>query len=171
MARRMNLRLGPLPWVSERRVESRLICSLNFVGFLFGFTLVAACQVTAYSAEQPNVVVILTDDQGWGDLSLHGNKNLSTPNIDSLAKVGARFDRFFVCPVCSPTRAEFLTGRYHPRGGVRGVSEGDERLDLDERTIAQHFRSAGYATAMFGKWHNGTQYPYHPICRGFQQFY
>lgn len=171
MARRMNLRLGPLRCVSERRVESRLICSLNFVVFLLSFTLVAACQVTAYSAEQPNVVVILTDDQGWGDLSLHGNKNLSTPNIDSLAKVGARFDRFFVCPVCSPTRAEFLTGRYHPRGGVRGVSEGDERLDLDERTIAQHFRSAGYATAMFGKWHNGTQYPYHPIGRGFQQFY
>ena len=66
----------------------------------------------------PNIVVILTDDQGWGDLSLNGNNDLSTPNIDSLAKDGASFDRFFVCPVCSPTRAEFLTGRYHVRGGV-----------------------------------------------------
>src|ERR1051325_5495638 len=68
------------------------------------------------SSRKPNVVVFLSDDQGWGDLSIHGNKNLSTPNIDSLAKDGALFERFFVCPVCSPTRAEFLTGRYHARG-------------------------------------------------------
>src|SRR5436189_4992117 len=97
------------------------------------------------AADRPNVVVILTDDQGWGDLSVHGNTNLSTPNIDSLARDGALFDRFFVCPVCSPTRAEFLTGRYHPRGGVFNVSTGGERLNLGERTIAEVFRSAGYA--------------------------
>src|SRR5262245_28445809 len=82
---------------------------------------------------RPNVLVILSDDQGWGDLSVHGNTNLSTPNIDSLARDGAMFDRFFVCPVCSPTRAEFLTGRYHPRCGIRGVSTGGERLDLAEK--------------------------------------
>src|SRR5256885_15540562 len=81
------------------------------------------------TGRKPNVVVFLSDDQGWGDLSVHGNTNLSTPNIDSLAKDGALFERFFVCPVCSPTRAEFLTGRYHARGGVRGVSTGQERLD------------------------------------------
>lgn len=120
---------------------------------------------------RPNVLVILTDDQGWGDLSLHGNTNLSTPNLDSIARGGVSFDRFYVCPVCSPTRAEFLTGRYHPRCGVRGVSEGLERMNLDERTIAQHFAGAGYATACFGKWHNGSQYPYHPVARGFQEFY
>src|SRR5919107_585997 len=85
------------------------------------------------SRRRPNVVVILTDDQGWGDLSVHGNSNLSTPNIDSLARDGALFERFYVCPVCSPTRAEFLTGRYHPRGGVFSTSTGGERLDLDER--------------------------------------
>src|SRR6058998_3624465 len=90
--------------------------------------------------KKPNVVIFLSDDQGWGDLSIHGNKNLSTPNIDSLAKDGALFARFFVCPVCSPTRAEFLTGRYHARGGVRGVSTGQERIDLDERTIADTFK-------------------------------
>ncbi|MBT6958590.1 MAG: sulfatase-like hydrolase/transferase, partial [Opitutae bacterium] len=61
-------------------------------------------------ARSPNLVVILTDDQGWGDLSFNGNKNLSTPNIDKLARDGASFDKFYVCPVCSPTRAEFLTG-------------------------------------------------------------
>lgn len=123
------------------------------------------------AADKPNVLVILADDQGWGDLSVHGNKNLSTPNIDSLARDGAIFDRFFVCAVCSPTRAEFLTGRYHPRGGVRGVSTGQERLDLDEKTIAQYFKGAGYATGAFGKWHNGLQSPYHPNDRGFDEYY
>jgi arylsulfatase A-like enzyme len=128
--------------------------------------------VSSWSQDRkPNVVVLLSDDQGWGDLSIHGNKNLSTPNIDSLAKDGALFERFFVCPVCSPTRAEFLTGRYHARTGVRGVSTGQERLDLDERTIADTFKAAGYATAAFGKWHNGLQSPYHPNDRGFQEYY
>ena len=122
-------------------------------------------------AKHPNIVVILTDDQGWGDLSLSGNKNLSTPNIDSLARDGASFDRFYVCPVCSPTRAEFLTGRYHVRGGVYSTSAGGERLDLDEQTIGDTFKTAGYATGAFGKWHNGMQYPYHPNGRGFDEFY
>jgi arylsulfatase A-like enzyme len=120
---------------------------------------------------RPNVVVILADDQGWGDLSIHGNTNLATPEIDSLARDGALFDRFFVCAVCAPTRAEFLTGRYHARGGVRGVSTGAERLNLDETTIAQTFQAGGYRTAAFGKWHNGTQHPYHPNSRGFEEYY
>ena len=120
---------------------------------------------------RPNIVIILADDQGWGDLSVNGNTNISTPNIDGLAKAGTIFDRFFVCPVCSPTRAEFLTGRYHPRGGVHNVTTGGERLNLDERTIADCFKAAGYSTAAFGKWHNGTQWPYHPLARGFDEFY
>ena len=122
-------------------------------------------------AAHPNVLVILADDMGWGDLSSNGNTNLSTPNLDALRTSGASFDRFFVQPVCSPTRAEFLTGRYHPRGGVRGVNCGLERLDLDENTIADAFRAAGYATGCFGKWHNGSQFPYHPNGRGFDEFY
>lgn len=138
--------------------------------------LIAWCAVLLFgtvgrAAERPNVVVILTDDQGWGDLSLNGNTNLRTPHIDSIGTGGARFERFFVQPVCSPTRAEFLTGRYHPRGGVRDVSTGGERLNLDESTIAETFRTAGYKTACFGKWHNGSQYPYHPHGRGFDEFY
>lgn len=132
---------------------------------------VGAPAPAAEPAPRPNVVVFLSDDQGWGDLSASGNTNLATPNIDSLARDGALFERFFVCPVCSPTRAEFLTGRYHARGGVRGVSTGQERLDLDEVTIAQMFKNAGYATAAFGKWHNGLQAPYHPNDRGFDEFY
>ncbi|MHC4225940.1 MAG: arylsulfatase [Planctomycetota bacterium] len=136
--------------------------------------LAAAVPIRGQAAstnERPNIVVILTDDQGWGDLSLHGNINLATPNVDSLARDGAIFDRFFVCAVCAPTRAEFLTGRYHPRGGVHGVTTGAERLNVDEKTIGDTFKAAGYATAAFGKWHNGTQYPYHPNGRGFDEYY
>lgn len=123
------------------------------------------------AATPPNVIVILTDDQGWGDLSLHGNRNLQTPRIDSLARDGAAFENFYVCAVCSPTRAEFLTGRYHLRVGVSGVSTGQERLEPGEWTLANAFQAAGYATGAFGKWHNGTQTPYHPNDRGFDEFY
>ncbi len=138
---------------------------------LLSCAIVALPGSSALAAERPNIVVILADDQGWGDLSANGNTNLATPNIDALAAAGATLDRFFVCPVCSPTRAEFLTGRYHPRGGVYSTSTGGERLNLDERTIAEVFKAAGYATGVFGKWHNGTQYPYHPRARGFDEFY
>ena len=125
----------------------------------------------AFAAPKPNVVVILADDSGWGDYSFNGNTNLRTPQIDSLARAGAMFDRFYVCPVCSPTRAEFLTGRYHSRGGVRGVSTGQERLNTDTKTIGDTFKAAGYATGAFGKWHNGSQWPYHPNARGFDEYY
>lgn len=136
-------------------------------------TIVTAMLLATVSAAdvRPNVLILLADDQGWGDLSLNGNSNLHTPHIDSLAAAGARFERFFVQPVCSPTRAELLTGRWHPRCGISGVSTGAERLDLDERTIAEAFRAAGYATGCFGKWHNGSQYPYHPNGRGFEEYY
>ncbi len=144
---------------------------MNGSRYFFACCLCAGLFSAARGAERPNVVVILADDSGWGDLSVHGNTNLATPHVDSLARDGALFERFFVCPVCSPTRAEFLTGRYHPRGGVWSTSRGGERLDLDERTIGDTFRAAGYATAAFGKWHNGTQWPYHPNARGFDEYY
>jgi arylsulfatase A-like enzyme len=135
---------------------------------VFCWLVVALC----FGAEpRPNVVIFLADDAGWGDYSRSGNRQVSTPHIDSLADGGASLERFFVCPVCSPTRAEFLTGRYHPRGGVRGVSTGHERLDLDEATVAQAFQAAGYRTGVFGKWHNGSQWPYHPLARGFDEFF
>ncbi len=120
---------------------------------------------------RPNVLVFLADDAGWGDYPHSGNVAARMPNIDSLAKGGVSLDRFFVCPVCSPTRAEFLTGRYHPRGGVYGTSTGQERLDLDENTVAEAFQAAGYATGCFGKWHNGSQWPYHPTARGFDEYF
>ncbi len=122
-------------------------------------------------ARKPNIVLILTDDQGWGDVSAHGNDKIHTPNMDKLAHGGAWFDRFFVSPVCAPTRASILTGRYHLRAGCHGVTRGKERLNLNEVTLADVLEADGYATGCFGKWHSGSQYPYHPNGRGFGEFY
>ncbi len=138
---------------------------------IFAALSVFSCTTKKSDPQPPNIVIILSDDQGWGDLRINGNTNLETPNIDKLAQSGAMFDRFFVCPVCSPTRAELLTGRYFARGGVHSTSGGGERLDLDETTFADVFKRAGYQTAVYGKWHNGMQAPYHPNARGFDDFY
>ena len=140
-----------------------LLCTLALSG---GLT-----QPAAAGPSLLNVVIFLADDSGWGDYSINGKTNVRTPNIDSIARAGASLDRFCVCSVCSPTRAEFLTGRYHPRTGVRGVSTGQERMNTDEKTLADAFQAAGYATGAFGKWHNGSQWPYHPNARGFDEYY
>jgi arylsulfatase A-like enzyme len=137
----------------------------------FLLPLLALFLTAPLASAAPNVVVFLADDAGWGDYSFSGNTQIATPNIDAIAKGGVSLDRFYVCPVCSPTRAEFLTGRYHPRGGVKGVSTGQERLNLDEKTLADAFKAAGYATGAFGKWHNGSQWPYHPMARGFDEYF
>jgi len=150
--------------------KNRLSVSLGIS--LAGFSLLVQAEDSMnLSKMKPNIIIILSDDQGWGDLSINGNINLHTPNIDRLANTGVRFNHFYVCPVCSPTRAELLTGRYHPRTGVYSTSEGGERINLDETTIADVFKKAGYATAAYGKWHSGMQYPYHPNGRGFDDFY
>lgn len=126
---------------------------------------------SAYKVKRPNIVIILADDQGWGDLSMNGNKNIETPNIDRFAKQGAQFSRFYAAPLCAPTRAGLLTGRYHYRTGVYGVTRNQEFMNLNEVTLADIFKTAGYRTGAFGKWHNGSQYPYHPNGRGFEEFY
>lgn len=136
---------------------------------MFCAVLLAGC--AAAPQRPPNVVILLADDQGWGDLGYTGNQNVLTPNIDRLALEGAQLAHFYVSPVCSPTRSEMLTGRYHPRSGVTATSAGLERIDLAETTLAEVFQAAGYATGAFGKWHNGMQPPYHPNARGFDTFY
>jgi len=120
---------------------------------------------------RPSVVLILTDDQGWGDIRSHGNDKIDTPVLDKLAADGARFDRFFVSPLCAPTRASLLTGRHFTRIGVSGVCGGAEVMAAEEVTVAQLLKHAGYATGCFGKWHNGECWPYHPNARGFEEFY
>ena len=119
----------------------------------------------------PNILIILTDDQGWGDLSINGNTNLKTPNIDNIALNGASFERFYVSPVCSPTRAELLSGKFFVRSGVNGVTRGYERMNTDVKLFSDFFKGKKYKTGAFGKWHNGSQPPYHPNNRGFDEFY
>lgn len=126
-----------------------------------------SCQA---SSAKPNVLLIMTDDQGWGDIASHGAEHLRTPVLDRLAQSGVRFERFFVSPVCAPTRASLLTGRYSLRTGVRGVTRGWENMRTQELTIAESFRKAGYVTGCFGKWHNGRHLPLHPNGQGFDEF-
>ncbi|MFT6204640.1 MAG: arylsulfatase A, partial [Spirosomataceae bacterium] len=121
--------------------------------------------------QRPNVVLILTDDQGWGDLSLHKNPYVQTPNLDKMAAAGASFERYYVSPLCAPTRASLLTGKYHLRTGVTSVTGGYERMRSEETTIAEAFKANGYATGAFGKWHNGEHFPEDPIGQGFEEFY
>lgn len=118
---------------------------------------------------RPNVVLILTDDQGYGDLSIHGNKQLSTPNIDSIAKQGAQFTRFCSSPVCSPTRSSLLTGRYNYRTGVVDTYLGRSMMRPEEVTLAEMLKPAGYRTGIFGKWHLGDNYPLRSIDQGFDE--
>ncbi|GAB3807506.1 sulfatase-like hydrolase/transferase [Spirosoma humi] len=119
---------------------------------------------------RPNVLFILTDDQGWGDLSLHGNRFVETPNLDRLARSGAQFEHFFVSPLCAPSRASLLTGRYHLRTGTVSVTQGWERMRSAELTLAEVFRQNGYATGCFGKWHNGEHPTEDPNGQGFDEF-
>lgn len=120
---------------------------------------------------RPNVVLIMTDDQGYGDLYCHGNELIDTPNLDRLSKQGAEFDRFYVSPICAPTRAALMTGRYFLRTGVvEVVPDYLATMQLDEVTMAEAFKQAGYATGIFGKWHLGKWYPYHPNAQGFDEF-
>ena len=139
----------------------------NYLLWVFIFYLFVSC---SRISEKPNFIIILTDDQGWGDLELTGNPVLKTPNLNNLADSGSLFNSFYVSPVCSPTRSEILTGNYHPRTGVIDVSEGGERINLDQKLISDYFKENNYKTAFFGKWHNGQQYPYHPNSRGFDEF-
>lgn len=125
----------------------------------------------AKCAERPNVLLIMTDDQGYGDFSIHGNPTLKTPHIDALGRQSVRFDRFYVNSFCSPTRAALLTGRYPLRTGVYGVTHGKETMRQDESTLAELLQPAGYRTGCFGKWHNGEHFPHTPPGQGFDEFF
>lgn len=137
-----------------------------------------------YAADKPNIIYILADDLGWTDLACQGSKFYETPNLDRLASQSMRFNCFHVCQNCTPTRAALMSGQYPTRTGVFTVGDltrGDAadrklippvnstQLPLDRKTIADQLKAAGYATAMFGKWHIGQQGEYHPSRRGFEQ--
>ncbi|MCH6201558.1 arylsulfatase [Aquiflexum sp. LQ15W] len=141
------------------------LCLIFFSSWFF----ISSCEGEGIS-KKSNVLLIITDDQGWGDLSFHGNELIKTPNIDSLASQSIVFDRFYVSPVCAPTRASLLTGRYHPATGTTWVTHRMEVMREDEMTIAEILKPAGYRTGLFGKWHQGKQFPHDPIGQGFEEF-
>lgn len=126
--------------------------------------------MTAFAAP-PNVLLIITDDQGYGDFSIHGNPHVQTPHIDRLGNDGVRFERFFVNSFCAPTRAALLTGRWPVRTGVHGVTHNKEAMKPSEVTLAEALCSGGYRTACIGKWHNGEQFPFTPSGQGFEHVF
>ncbi len=119
---------------------------------------------------KPNVIVILADDMGWGDLNCNGNEFISTPVLNRLKNESLSFERFYVCPLSAPSRAEFLTGRYFLKTGVSSVTQGFENMRNNEVTIAEILKENGYSTGCFGKWHNGGYYLQHPNRQGFDEF-
>lgn len=119
----------------------------------------------------PNVLLIVADDQGYGDVGFHDNEIIDTPVLDRLASESVEFTRFYVSPVCAPTRASLLTGRYHLATGTRWVTHREEVMREEEVTLAELFGAHGYRTGLFGKWHNGKQFPHDPNGQGFQEFF
>ena len=119
----------------------------------------------------PNILLIITDDQGYGDFSIHGNPHLQTPHLDKLGRDGVRFDRFNVNSFCAPTRAAVLTGRWPLRTGVHGVTHNKEAMKASEITLAEALKPQGYRTACIGKWHNGEQFPFTPAGQGFEHVF
>ncbi len=117
----------------------------------------------------PNVIIIITDDQGYGDLAITGNEQIKTPVIDQLAQSSIRFNNFYVSPVCAPTRSSLLTGRYSLRTGIRDTYNGGAIMASSEKTIAEMLKQVDYKTGVFGKWHLGDNYPGRPIDQGFDE--
>ena len=121
------------------------------------------------AAPRPNVIVVMTDDQGYGDLSCHGNPVLKTPHLDRMHADSVRFTDFHVSPFCTPTRAALMTGNHPGATGAYRTSSGRTMMHPDEKTVADLFAGAGYVTGMVGKWHLGDNAPHRPQDRGFQE--
>jgi arylsulfatase A-like enzyme len=132
-------------------------------------TLGASVFSSAQKIQHPNVVLIITDDQGYGDMGFTGNPHVKTPVLDNLARESIRFNRFYVSPVCAPTRASLMTGRFSLRTGVRDTYNGGAIMAPEEVTIAEMLKTAGYTTGAFGKWHLGDNYPSRPNDQGFDE--
>lgn len=164
----MTKHLRPAP---AMRSESfvHVVALLAVVANLISVDHVRGEEKTTLVGSRPNIVLIITDDQGYGELACHGNPTIRTPNLDQLHAESIRFTAFHVSPTCAPTRASMMTGRHEFRSGVTHTIMQRERLALDATTIAQVLSQAGYQTGIFGKWHLGDEKPYRPAQRGFSE--
>jgi arylsulfatase B len=131
--------------------------------FLFYFAVISAI------AGRPNVVIVITDDQGYGDLACLGNPIIETPAMDALHAESVRLTDYHVSPTCAPTRGALMSGHYTNRAGPWHTIMGRSFLRPESTTLGEVFRDNGYRTGMFGKWHLGDNYPYRPIDRGFEE--
>jgi arylsulfatase A-like enzyme len=175
MHRHMNISL----LCSPTRLERNPFCSIRIsifvvapfckklLGSFFCFAV-----LTVFSADHPNVLVIISDDQGYHDVGVHGSTEIPTPNIDSIAKNGVRFTSGYVSGLmCSPTRAAFLAGRYQQRFGHEHNLRKADGFTLQETTLADRLKAAGYITGLVGKWHLGAAEKHQPMSRGFDEFF
>ena len=153
---------------------SRCSLYLSIALFVFGSSNAQQArseQTQSLARTRPNIVLVITDDQGMGDLSCMGNPLLQTPHLDSFYETSTRFTDFHVSPKCAPTRAAILSGRHSFRNGVTYTSQERERMALSTTTFAELLRTAGYSTGIFGKWHLGDQDAYQPYNRGFSEVF
>ncbi|GHC47491.1 arylsulfatase [Roseibacillus persicicus] len=142
---------------------------LQTVRFFSHLTCLAAAALAPFLSAQPNVVLVITDDQGYGDLSCHGNPVLETPHLDELHGESVRLTDFHVSPTCAPTRGALMSGHFTNRAGPWHTIMGKSFLFEGEKTLGEVFAGSGYATGMFGKWHLGDNYPFRPEDRGFHE--
>src|SRR4051812_35160732 len=133
------------------------------------FTFLVVVQL--YGAQRPNIILVMTDDQGYGDLGCTGNPVLRTPNIDRFSREAFRFTEFHVSPTCAPSRSALMTGRHEFKNGVTHTINERERMTLKATTVAQVLKRAGYETGIFGKWHLGDEAAYQPNKRGFDEVF
>ena len=145
--------------------------AMKLAGFI-ALSLILCTRVThSTPAAAPNVLIILTDDQGFSDLGFYGNPSLETPNLDTLARESVRLEDFLAAPTCSPTRAALMTGQHEFKVGITHTISGRSLLKLDVPTLPEHFKAAGYRTGIFGKWHLGETFPSRPQDRGFDEVF
>ena len=133
------------------------------------FLLILFISCTKQVEQKPNIILIITDDQGYGDIGYNGNPHIKTPNLDLLATNSMRFNNFYVSPVCAPTRSSLLTGRYSLRTGVTDTYNGGAMMSNDETTLAEILKENNYQNGIFGKWHLGDNYPFRPTDQGFHE--
>jgi len=152
----------------ERRWTS-LIPLMLFVLFVARSAAAAESPDASLAGSKPNIILVMTDDQGYGQVGRHGHPWIETPNLDRLHDQSTRFTRFLVSPTCSPTRSAIMTGRHPMRNGITHTILERERMTLDATTLPEVLKKAGYTTAIFGKWHLGDEEPYQPHNRGFDE--